>query len=321
MDCRNLNLKYNIMVNVKTFNKHFRIVDDSTEHLNVLLENDLEAFIDPYHIANNISNMIAKRLYVRSKSFLETLNRLYIVPGDRKNGLIFLSPLKEANEYRLGYSERNMGKGIGPTKAEVVFDSLSANKFAKAGITVTNEAHNVLLLVKGIGQDNMSDTLANVCRDIFAEFTLQQCMKYNIPVSIVEIEFYDHSSRTWDKKQVKLPKYKGKHIILVPQFLTSGQRIYQNHYNWFISSNYLSKDILDGKIVLDNTGEFITELKDGSKKAIIKNINNYFRKPKDHLIDFVKSYNGSLLDFQDYVKLNYPSVDFEKLSKLYNKAS
>ncbi|WP_438712036.1 hypothetical protein ACSTS3_06125 [Aquimarina muelleri] len=306
---------------LKTFNEHFGITEQKTEHLNILIDNDLEAFIDPYHIANNLNNMIAKKMYIRSKSFLERLNRTYIVPNDRKNGLKFLSHLHEANEYHLGYSYNNKGKGIGPTKADLVFDSLSANKFAKAGISVTNEAHNVLLLVKGIGQDNMSDTLANVCRDILAEFTLQQCLKYNIEVFERKIEYYDHSTAKWLTKKVKLPIYNGKHIILVPQFLTSGQRIYNNRYNWFISSNFISKEILNGTIKLDVDGKFITELKNGTKKPIIKNINNHFRKPKEKLIDFVKSYNGSLIDFQDYVKLNYPSIDIDKLLELYNKAS
>lgn len=304
-----------------TFNEHFGITEKITEHLNILMENDLEAFIDPYHIANNLNNIIAKKIYLRSKSFLENLNKTFIVPNYRKNGLKFLSHLHEANEYHLGYSHSNKGKGIGPTKADVVFDSLSANKFAKAGVSVTNEAHNVLLLVKGIGQDNMSDTLANVCRDILAEFTFQQCTKYDIKVFETKIEFYDHSSGKWINKKVNLPKYKGKHIILVPQFLTSGQRIYTNRYNWFISSNFISKEILNGTIKLGSNGSFINELKDGTKKPIIKNINNHFRKPKDQLIDFVKNYNGSLLDFQDYAKLNYPSIDLKKLIELYNKAS
>jgi hypothetical protein len=305
----------------ETFNEHFGITEKTTEHLNILMENDLEAFIDPYHIANNLNNMIAKKMYLRSKSFLETLNRDFIVTNDRNNGLKFLSHLHEANEYHLGYSHNNKGKGIGLNKADVVFDSLSANKFAKAGVSVTNEAHNVLLLVKGIGQDNMSDTLANVCRDILAEFTLQQCVKYGIKVFQTKIEYYDHSSGKWMNKNANLPKFNGRHIILVPQFLTSGQRIYTNRYNWFISSNFISKEILNGTIKLDTDGKFINELKDGTKKPIIKNINNHFRKPKDKLIDFVKSYNGSLLDFQDYVKLNYPSIDLEKLIELYSKAS
>lgn len=309
------------MRKLETFNNFFGIENNTTEHLDILLENDLEAFIDPYHIANNLDIMIAKKMYVRSKSFLETLNRTFIIPNDRNNGLKFLSHLREANEYHLGYSYNNKGKGIGPNKAEIIFDSLRANKLVKAGITVTNEAHNVLLLVKGIGQDNMSDTLANICRDILAEFTFQQCLKYDIDVKESKIEYYEHSLKKWITKKVMLPHYQGKSIILVPQFLTSGQRIYTNHYNWFISSNYLSKDILEGIIKIDDNNDFINKLKDGTKKAVIKNINSHYRKPKDKLIDYVKSYNTSLIDFQDHVKYNYPSISINKLIQLYDKAS
>ena len=309
------------MEKLETFNEHFGISNNTTEHLNILMENDLEAFIDPYHIANNQDNMIAKKMYTRSKSFLETLNKKFIIPNDSKDGLIFLSHLREANEYHLGYSQNNNGKGIGNSKAEVIFDSLRSNKLVKAGITTTNEAHNVLLLVKGIGQDNMSDTLANVCRDILAEFTLKQCLKYNIKVEYADIEYYDHTLRKWVYRKSKLPYYKDKYIILVPQILTSGQRIYTNHFNWFISSNYISKDILNGKISNIKNNNFINELKDGTKKAVVKNINSHYRKPKNKLIEYVKSYKGSLIDFQDYVKTNYPSIDVEKVVKLHKEAS
>jgi len=300
------------------FDEHFSVHSKITKHINVLLESDLELFIDPYKIANNLDKRIAKKLYLRSKAFLEVLNQTYIVTNDRINGLKFLSHLKEANEYGFGYSKRKKGKGIGKTKAEIIFESLSNNKFAKQGISITNEAHNVLLLVKGIGQDNMSDTLANVCRDIFAEFTNQECLKYNIPVYPATIEFYDAVTESWLYKKVDLPIYKGKHIILVPKFLTNGGRIYSNYYNWFISSNYISKDILEGKIKIGDPSKFINQLKNGDKKAIIKNINKQFRKPKQDLIDFVKHYQDSLIKFQLHIKENFPDLTDDEITALLN---
>jgi len=293
---------------MKTFNEHFSISEDVTEHLNIPLENDLEAFIDPYLIVNNMNKTLAKRMYLRSKSFLKALNRKYIVPNDKKNGVSFLSYLTEANEYHLGYSPENKGKGIGKTKAETIFNSLRANQFAKAGISITNEAHNVLLLIEGIGQDNMSDTLANICRDILAEYTYALCIKYGIPVYNYEICYYDHHFRKWSTKDVKLPSYKGNKIILVPQFLCSGTRIYPNHYNWFVASNCISKDILSGKISVNDCDNYFEVLQNGTKRAIIKNINKNYRKPKAELIDFVKLYNNSLLEFKDHAKENYPCL-------------
>lgn len=298
--------------NKKKFNGHFNVTK-STEHVNILLGSDLELFIDPYNIANNLQNKVAKRVYLRSKSFLEKLNRTYIVPNDRINGLSFLSHLQEANEYGFGYSKTNKGKGIGPTKAEVIFDSLSNNLFARGGVSITNEAHNVLLLVKGIGADNMSDTLANVCRDIFADFTYQQCLLHNIPTSKVQIEYFDSNTNCWMLKDVYLPSYAGKKIILVPKFLIGGERAYTTAFNWFISSNYLSKEILAGTLKVASPKGFINKLKDGTRRAIIKNINKHFKKPKGELVDFVKKYNGSLLEFQTHIKNNFPNISDEQL--------
>ena len=296
-----------------TFSEHFNVQQSSVEYINIFLNSDLELFIDPYNIVNNLDKRIAKRIYFRSKAFLETLNQNFIIPNDRKNGLPFLSHLKEANEYCLGYSKSNKGKGIGKSKAEVVFDSLHNNKFAKAGVTITNEAHNVLLLVKGIGQDNMSDTLANVCRDIFAEFTYQQCLKYSIPTSSTKIEYFDAVTKKWTSKEVLLPFYK-KHIILVPKYLINGGRAYTNYYNWFVMSNHISKDIIQGKIKITDDSMYVSELKNGSKKAILKNINRDFKKHKDELVDFAQKYDSSLLGFQIHMKENFDSIDDDSLS-------
>lgn len=296
----------------KNFNGHFNVTKP-TEHVNILLGSDLELFIDPYNIANNLQNMVAKKVYLRSKSFLENLNRTYIVSNDRINGLAFLSHLQEANEYGFGYSKTNKGKGIGLTKAEVIFDSLSNNLFAREGVSITNEAHNVLLLVKGIGPDNMSDTLANVCRDIFADFTYEQCLLHNIPTSKVQVEYFDSTRNCWMFKDVKLPSFGGKKIILVPKFLIGGERAYTSAFNWFISSNYLSKEILAGTLKTNNSNGFINRLKNGTRRAIIKNINKHFKKPKGELVDFVKKYNGSLLEFQTHIKNNFPNISDEQL--------
>ena len=89
----------------------------------------------------------------------------------------------------------------------------------KSGITITDEAHNVLLLVDGIGPDIMFDIISNICKDIFSEFTIKQCEKYK--VSLPEkyiIEYFDDISGSWQKKEFNLPCYERKKIILVPEF-------------------------------------------------------------------------------------------------------
>ena len=301
-----------------TFNDHFGVHGKGTPYINILMLSDLKLFVDPYSIANNLQDKVAQQVHARLKIFFETLNSKYIVPNDKLNGIPFLSHLQEANEYGFGYSNTNQGKGIGPTKAEVIFEALTNNKFARSGVSITNEAQNVLLLVKGIGQDNMSDTICNVCRDIFAEFTGQQCLKYNIPVVSSIIEFFDESSRSWKTKKADLPVFSHNPIILVPKLLAMGKRSYPSNYNWFISSNHIAPQILSGKLILTDPKSFVNTLKNGAKKAIIKNINKYYRKPKEKLVEFVLQYNDSLEKFREHVKNNFPELTDEDISKLVN---
>lgn len=297
-----------------TFKDHFRINKrDFVEFVNVPLDGDLLAFICPFLIANNRDEEIVDRIYLQLESFFIDLNRNYIVPNNRKNGLFFLSELHEPNEFHLGYSDSNKGKAIAHEKAETIYDSLRRNKLAKQGISITNEAHNILLLVEGIGQDLMSDTISNVCRNIFAEFTENQCLKYKIQTFKTKVRFYNSVTGKWDSKDYNLPQYKGKKIILVPKFIVSGGRAYSTRYNYFISSNYISKDIMTNKVKAKND-KMISTLKDGTKKSIIKEIYKVYGKPKGGLVDFVLEYNGSLDDFLDYCKLNYPSLNLDDLT-------
>jgi hypothetical protein len=246
-----------------------------------------------------ISN-ISKRL----KNFLSELNNTYIRTNNLKQGIPFLDHLHEPNEYHLGYSEKNKGKAVSNIKAEQIFQFLRNNKFARQGVSITNEAHNVLLLVDGIGQDIMSDIIANVCRDIFADFTSTICTKYSIKTSIIEIEYYNDKTKKWETKNAKLPK-NIDHIILIPSILLSGGRSYSNLYNWYVSKNFIAKEILNLKNPPNGT---VTKMKNGTKRAIIKIINKQFKKQKKDLIDFVIDYPGSLDEFISYAKKHYPEL-------------
>ncbi len=293
------------------FNEYFGI-KESTEHLNIPLDEDKEAFICPFKIVNNRQMDLAGFVYYRNKKFLEHLNRKYIIPDNRVEGIKFLSHLHESNEYHLGYSEKNKGKGIGKDKAVVVYDSLRNNKFASQGISVTNESQNVLLLVSGIGPDNMSDTISNVCRDLFADFTYNQCVKYGISTEDFEVEYYNPKRKLWELKKAKLPVYENKKIVLVPKNLVSSSRTFYIMYNRYISSNYIAEDIMKGKIKVDDYGKYVRKLPKGGEAPNKNEIFDAFRKPKNEIIDFVVDYGDkTLLEFQDYVKEELPEIDFE----------
>ena len=228
---------------IKTVCSHFKLKSDLVEFFNVPIEQDLRAFVCPFLIAHNKSSTIAREIYNQMTHFLTALNNAYIKPNDKINGMAFLSHLHEPNEYHLGYSHSNTGKAISEGKSEIIFNSLRNNRFAKQGVSVTNEAHNVLLLVDGIGQDIMSDTIANVCRNVFSEFTEKMSVKYNLPRKVFKIEYYSSNDQDWKTKKYNLPFYT-REIILVPKFIISGLRAYSTYYNRFIAKNHIAVELM-----------------------------------------------------------------------------
>jgi hypothetical protein len=296
------------------FSRHFLSTHAGPfEFFDIPIDKDIPAFIDPFLIANNRTVPFINRIYKQTVSFFTKLNRNYIVPNNRRGGMLFLSKLHEPNEYHLGYSDRNKGKAISGGKAHEIYTALRNNRFVRSGAGITNEAHNVLLLVSGIGQDNISDTIANVCRNLFAEFTEQICSKYGIPTLPVIIEYYNPISKIWATEQRNLPHYLGKKIILIPQHIPSGSRSYSKHYNEFISKEYIAPELLSGKRRTSLNKNMIRTLKDGTKKAIIKEIYKTYKKPKQDLVDFVIEFKGSVDAFLRYCKEHYPELKLDNL--------
>ncbi len=289
------------------FTTQFKIKNKNVEFIDIPVDNkDLLAFIDPFLIEKNKSDRLIRKINIRLRDFFAELNKAYIKTNDLKNGIPFLDHLHEPNEYHLGYSSTNKGKAVSNSKAKDIFYALRNNRFARQGFSVTNEAHNVLLLVDGIGQDIMSDIIANVCRDIFSDFTRAICSKHGISTQTFDIDFYNSTKKKWGKKKTNLPQY-NSHLILIPNSIVSGKREYSARYNWFISSNYLSKEVLNKK-KLPNS-KMVVQMKDGTRKAIVKEIYKHYRKPKKDLIDFVLKYPDSLDEFIEYAKEHYPELD------------
>lgn len=299
-----------------TFSLHFiKQQKKSIEFIDIHLDKDLKAFICPFLIENNkLSNPIALSVYENVHQFLTKLNRDFIKPNKITDGLSFLSHLHEPNEYHLGYSSINKGRAVSKTRAESIYNALRNNTLTRKNLEITNEAHFVLLLVKGIGQDIISDIIANVCREIFADFTTKICEDYGIGTHATNIEFYNASSEKWEIKSVNLPYYNGKHIVLLPKFIISGAREYSSSYNWFIAKHHLATEILNRKEALPTDARFITNMKDGTKKAIITEIYKVYRKPKDELIEFVIKFQGSLDEFVWYAKEHYPELDLNNIN-------
>ncbi|MEZ4809392.1 MAG: hypothetical protein R2819_03455 [Allomuricauda sp.] len=297
------------------FTEYYGIKSATIDFFDIPLDEDIEVFICPFLVENTKGKInFSRKVYDRLVGFLTELNKNYIKPNKRDLGISFLSHLHEPNEIHFGYSSSNKGKAVAREKAIMIFDALRSNRFAKKGLHTTNQAHNVLLLVKGIGQDIMSDIILNVCRDIFAKFTSDVVKKHSIlNIKEFECEHYNVKSKKWMKTKYELPVYQNKKIILVPKKIVSGKRAYSTRYNWFVSSNYISVQILNKPNISKKEKKLFKKLKDGTRKIIIKKVYETYKKPKEDLIQFVINYPGSLDEFIQYAKENYPEIDLSDL--------
>src|ERR1700740_3258726 len=97
---------------LKTVKSHYGIPKiTSVDFFDIPIDSDVEAFICPFLIANNRDKKLADAVYKQLNAFLTKLNKGFIMPNDRPNGLNFLSHLHEPNEYHFGSSDANKGKG------------------------------------------------------------------------------------------------------------------------------------------------------------------------------------------------------------------
>lgn len=302
----------------KIFTKHFNINPKQKEFVDIPLEKDIKLFACPFLIENNKDIEFIQKVSPRLRAYLTELNEKYVKPNNRHQGIQFLNKLHEPNEYHLGYSIRNRGSAVGFERAELIFDSLRSNPLSsQIYLTILNEAHNILILVKGIGPDIISDITLNVCRDIFADFTYKTCLKYEIPTFKHIIEFYDSDVNMWVKKDVQLPEYLGKKIILLPRTIVCKDRAYPTYYNYFVATHHVKEEVLQSDPNDTLRKKLVHIDKEGNDIISNKEIFEYNRKPKGELFDFVKKYPSSLNEFIDYAKDHYSEIGLDALiSKL-----
>jgi len=85
------------------------------------------------------------------------------------------------------------------------------------------------------------------------------------------------------------------------------------HYNKFISKEYIAPELLSGKRKATRNVLMIRTLKDGTKRAIIKEIYKTYKKPKQDLVNFVLEFKGSVDAFLAYCKEHFPELKLDNL--------
>lgn len=200
------------------FLEYFNISPDQVngEFLNLDLEKDTKLFIDSYYLtwSKNIHCMNA--LETQKVFMSELMNSLKNGKDKITNELC--SHFKEPKCTGIGLSIASYhGKGSKKIKVKKIIDALKKSKAAKTGLL--EDLEELILVTRDIGADTISDITTNICMKHFAEYTLEQCKKLNIPVELTKEYFFYFCSieKTWKKEKFELPHVPlGKNEVISP---------------------------------------------------------------------------------------------------------
>lgn len=134
----------------------------------------------------------------------------------------------EPNETRLGLSEsKPQGRGASPEMLVEIFGGIGA--FLRGPNPLIVSPMDLCVFVKNFAEDRMSDLITNVLRKQLHEFTLQECERYDIPLSDQETEigwYWDIRARRWKMLMGRSLIADGKELLLVPKSIIRHYYIY-----------------------------------------------------------------------------------------------
>lgn len=212
------------------------------------------------------------------------MNALRAEDDDRARHL--LNHLHEPNETHLGVSTgRPSGRGVGDHRAAQLADALVRSRAFQTGLlTDISEAE---LFIHGVGRDTISDLTTNVVRGLLAEYTGQQCALYNVPTRAVGAigPVWNAETRDWEARQLALPIYNHKPILLVPKFSVrhklslDSQEFWNHHMIEFLRQEYMEAG-----------GALVRTLKNGDRRVTKKDVKRRHPFVKNDLADFVREH-------------------------------
>lgn len=254
------------------------------DFVNVDVAGDAKLYLCPYAIqirkddwSENCGD------HIRS-FFNELLEQLRL--GNEARVKHILGNLHEPNETRLGESKgRPRGRGIGREKADLLGRAFRNSRAFQTG--VLSDVSEIELFIHGIGPDTISDLTTNILRGLLASYTAEQCKLHDVPTSVVRSlgPVWNIETRNWESRELQLPTYAGKPILLVPKFsvrhqisLTS-QEFYNFHMVEFLQTEYL------------NAGAALVEtLKNGTRRVTKTSVKEVHPLIKDDLAAFVRDH-------------------------------
>lgn len=278
---------------------------EDLEFVDIVLEDDLELFIDPY-IFTKLDGDYAKRCNNAIVKFFNKIIDL-IIKNDEVNAKRMLNGLKEPSETHLGLSDKSInGNGVRGKKAYKLYKKLSKSKAAKTGNL--KDLSDCELMIEGIGKDSISDITTNIIRKYLIEFTQNQCLIYDIPTKKFDNNIWDEMSEEWIIKEYFLPSINNKKVILVPKSIVTDKLIlnYDDFYLKEVLEHYKRLEMNNASTSLVKT------LKNGERTVLKKDLKIKYPKSKELVYNVINE-NPEYLELYKERKKILNNMDIDEI--------
>jgi hypothetical protein len=296
--------------------RHFRLDADQAEldFVDIDFARDTRLFLDPYLLALSQDPWSIEASGTVRSFFSFFLGLLY--NGKKEEARQLFDHLHEPNETCLGLSRKKpKGRGVGDEDAQRIFDSLAESEAAKSGLL--QDLQDCRVFVKGIGKDKASDMTTNIIRRHLIEYTIQQCILWDIPLSESPSNFcWNGENRIWEAGYSQNLHVKGRRILLVPKSVVSHckqyapEKFHRHFLLRFLQHEHLS---LGTSLVQTRILKNKTEIRFVTKISLIEKGGAAF--DKDFLATFTKAHPEVFSDFTQAERTREYSIPLEGLIK------
>lgn len=230
------------------------------------LDEDIPLYLDPFLLWKSPSQQ-DNSLHTQILDAFNYLGNLY--QNNEETAIQILIRLSECEEVGLGNSKTKKGLRIGDKMARSILTIFSdIPQIKNEGFKHFEE---VQLLVENFSTDRVSDIACNLIKSFLIDYTIQQCETYGIPMSSVDIEYFDLKKTKIVEEEVDLPvnPQNNEPILFVP-------KRWLRFVPWINFEDYYKDYIkLSDKLL-------------GGKKIPRVKILDYNRKNYDQVQEFIK---------------------------------
>jgi hypothetical protein len=286
------------------------------DFVDIDIRDDLRVFVDPRAL-RLLPSEWGSRCTSLVQDFFSTVLAA-IRDGRHEYAKNLLGVLREPNEVHLGMStEEARGSGIGPTKAERLWDALSRSEAVRSGLL--RDLEDSILLVEGIAEDNVSDIVINVIREPLIEYTQEIAEQLAIPLTegVTSGPLWRPSDRQWRSEFVRLPVTPFGPLILVPKAIVRIRRMHYNVNEYY--RHYLLEELRAVELAANT--ELVHLLKSGSLRVTKKDLTKKYGSSKADIVRATRDHPQALEEYRrDKDKAETPPPTHEAIAEAEGSA-